>query len=354
MNAQIEKILEVAKFAPSGDNAQPWRFQVKGETIEVYNDESVDNSLYNYNQIASYIAIGAVIENIMIVARSFGYAARSEFNTDSNSYLISRVYLSSIKPQEDELFSSILNRATNRKPYEKEYKLTNDQLRYLLDSSRDIGDGIIKIIVEKQKITELAKIASKNEMIVLENKRLHDYLFEHIRWSQEEAEKTGNGMHIDTFEFNPIQKNIFKLFKKWETLSFFNKLGVAKFIARESAAIYSLSSAIGVIVVHGNIRHDYFLGGRLMQRIWLKATKLGLNMQLLTGVTLLHQRLNIGEDSGFSSEHNEILKNEYKKVMKIFSLKNETIVMMFRIGRGNSATRKTTRLPLNSLLIKER
>lgn len=62
MNSQIIKqILEAAVRAPSGDNVQPWEFEVSKNftQINLYNLPEMDDSYYNYNQMASYIAHGA-------------------------------------------------------------------------------------------------------------------------------------------------------------------------------------------------------------------------------------------------------------------------------------------------------
>lgn len=65
----IKKILEAAVQAPSGDNSQPWRFEIRdrdGE-IRIFNIPERDKSLYNYGQMASCVAHGALIENNVFI-----------------------------------------------------------------------------------------------------------------------------------------------------------------------------------------------------------------------------------------------------------------------------------------------
>ena len=75
MNPDFEKIIEAGSRAPSGDNSQPWLFDIDDNSIVIYNNVNRDSSLYNYNQTASLIAIGACIENMIIAAGHFGYTA---------------------------------------------------------------------------------------------------------------------------------------------------------------------------------------------------------------------------------------------------------------------------------------
>lgn len=83
----IEKILEAGVRAPSGENSQPWRFVMSGDTLSIYNLPDRDRSLYNIDQLGSFVAHGALIENIMIAASAFQYAAEPTFfpsPTDEN------------------------------------------------------------------------------------------------------------------------------------------------------------------------------------------------------------------------------------------------------------------------------
>jgi len=72
----IKKILEAAVHAPSGENCQPWRFEISDDEIRVFNLPERDQSLYNHGQMASYVAHGALIGNIFVASPTFGYRAR--------------------------------------------------------------------------------------------------------------------------------------------------------------------------------------------------------------------------------------------------------------------------------------
>ena len=118
----IEKIVEAAAKAPSGDNVQPWRFEVSNEftQLNLYNLPEKDDSYFNYQQTASYIAHGAVIENMTIAAQHLGYKAQIELFPDSaNMNHVARVDLMPATAECDPLYEAIVNRCTNRFPYER-------------------------------------------------------------------------------------------------------------------------------------------------------------------------------------------------------------------------------------------
>ena len=69
----LQQILELARWAPSGDNAQPWRFEiVDAQTIRIHGFDTRDHVLYDYDGRPSQIAHGALIETLRIAASGFG------------------------------------------------------------------------------------------------------------------------------------------------------------------------------------------------------------------------------------------------------------------------------------------
>ncbi|MCF7898425.1 MAG: nitroreductase, partial [Candidatus Pacebacteria bacterium] len=69
----IEKIINDGVLAPSGENCQPWKFELNGNRLSIFNIPEADMSLYNLKQRGSYIAHGALIENIIISSGAYGY-----------------------------------------------------------------------------------------------------------------------------------------------------------------------------------------------------------------------------------------------------------------------------------------
>jgi hypothetical protein len=64
--------------APSGENSQPWRFIVEGNVLYTCNIDERDKTPYNFSQHGSYIAHGALIENIAISASHYGLSSPGE------------------------------------------------------------------------------------------------------------------------------------------------------------------------------------------------------------------------------------------------------------------------------------
>lgn len=74
--APWDRILEAARWSPSGDNAQTWRFEVVDESAAVIRAWDVsDHVLYDHRRLASMLGLGMMHENIRIAAAEAGYRA---------------------------------------------------------------------------------------------------------------------------------------------------------------------------------------------------------------------------------------------------------------------------------------
>ena len=84
LETPVERILDLARWAPSGDNEQPWEFEVIDEHhLVVHGHDTCDWCLYDLDGRASQIAVGALLETISIAASREGLEASFEQRKDS-------------------------------------------------------------------------------------------------------------------------------------------------------------------------------------------------------------------------------------------------------------------------------
>src|SRR5205085_12260433 len=69
----IEKILDYARWAPSGDNTQPWRFEIIGDDRVIIHLTTQPDDLYDYRSGESTLLSGGILlESIRIAASCWG------------------------------------------------------------------------------------------------------------------------------------------------------------------------------------------------------------------------------------------------------------------------------------------
>ncbi len=335
MNEEISKILAEAINAPSGDNSQPWKFEVNKDQIYLYNIPERDVSMYNYKQRGSLVAHGALLENISIVASKLGYKTKIDLfpkKNDTNcTALITLEKSDSVK--EDSLSEFIKDRSTNRRLYRRE-PLEARQRSEILITAEEIEGVDIVFVDDDERKDHLGEIISLNEKLILENKYIHDLLFSTLIWTEEEERKKKMGMYAKTLELKPPQMAVFKLLKNWIFARLMTKLGFPKILQKESSNLYSSCAAIGAILINNDSKENFIATGRLLEKIWLKAVKMNLSLQPITAIAFLNQKVEDGDMKNLSSFHAELIKKAYRDMERIFGSEGKIISMVFRVGDG--------------------
>ena len=92
--ALIHQVLDLARWAPSGDNTQPWRFEVLSEqSAHVHGYDTRDTCVYDLDGHASQLSHGALIENIVIAATRFGARADWSIVSEITGHVVYGVHL---------------------------------------------------------------------------------------------------------------------------------------------------------------------------------------------------------------------------------------------------------------------
>ncbi len=331
----INKILEAAVQAPSGDNVQPWKFHVSDNftIIKLYNLPEKDNSYYNYQQSASYIAHGALIENISIAAQHLGCQMDYQlFPEHGNDNYVAKITLSASELQQNDLYPAIFKRSTNRFQYQRT-EVDIKLLQSLKDSVKNIDTAKISLVTEKDKVNKLAKELMVNDRIVFECKDIHHFLFDKIRWNKKQIEETRDGMPVGVLGLSFIEKLSFPLMRFWWYVKIANRLGLSRIIGLKCWWGCKNSSILGMVSIQGNDKQAFVEGGRAVQRLWLEATKQGFALQPIIGLTLLINRLKKNNLQGFSDKHQKQVQRVAETLPELFELsESETLIMGFRLG----------------------
>jgi nitroreductase len=347
---EYQKILEAAICAPSGDNCQPWRFKAIDNRIEVHNVPEKDTSLFNFRQRASLIAHGALLENIRIASSAEGFQARTTVFPDTSvPNHIATIEFHRNTTKDEPLYPFIPLRTTNRKRYQTS-PLTEDARSALLSVKQACEKCLIKLVEESREKEMLARIAGTNDRLVFENPHLHAFLYGKIRWTDQEAEITRDGLDIKTLEVSGVDAIGFRLFRNYSLLKRLNTLGVSRMVGKNAEKLAASAAAIGMIAVPGSKNADYLMAGIMLQRLWLEATRLNLGMQLMTGITFLMQRVRENETEGLTAGQIEMLRSAYEEAKLAGGFKDETIALMFRIGKCGPPSARSLRVPLEHLV----
>src|SRR5204863_8581029 len=80
----LADILDLARWAPSGDNTQPWRFAIEAEDhVAVHGHDTRTYCVYDLDGHPSQISLGALLETVALAATRFGLATEIKRRRDS-------------------------------------------------------------------------------------------------------------------------------------------------------------------------------------------------------------------------------------------------------------------------------
>ncbi|MDD2658043.1 MAG: nitroreductase family protein [Candidatus Pacebacteria bacterium] len=343
---KIRAILTAAAAAPSGSNSQPWRFVVRGRTIEFHYLPERDHPILNYEESGTLIALGAAIQNAELEARAQGYTPQITYRESGSCVAVMELEVGGrIDDASQSLREAILKRHSNRKAY-KDIALSPESKSALVDSAISGDSALAFSLIEDREVMQvIARALTTMEETALGNKTLHEFFFSEILWSADENRAGKQGLYIKTLELPPPAQAMFRLLKHWGFARVLAKIGFPKMVAQTNAKQNASASAFGVITVGKTSRTAYLEVGKIMERIWLSATAHELSMQIVTGVTFLARSLQSSEITTlFNLQERERIAAAHAIIKKSVDDTREPI-LIFRIGTGNSPTEVSYRRP---------
>lgn len=283
-NEDIIFILNAARWSPSGDNSQPWTFTIiNPDTVEVHLRFEHDN-VYEYNNGQPvFISAGVLIETMRIAASHRHRECvlqQSHFDKSSPDYILTLAFPPSSAVTPSPLFDCISTRSVNRSPYSTT-PLTEAQVTELEAS---FGDHYTiqwhTHLTEKLRFLRLSAIGTNIRLSIKETYPIHSRI---IDWNK------GNspwGIPVAAAGFSkPTQLVMQWALKSWTRVRALNFLGGVYSAIIELDLIPGLLCArhFTVTRTHKNTNWpdvpQQIEAGQAIQRFWLTATKLGLDLQ---------------------------------------------------------------------------
>lgn len=262
-----QAMIHYATLAPSGHNTQPWRFEIEGDAIRVMPDFSRRLPVVDPDDHALYISLGCAVENLVIAAGYFGYAAETcyEERGGEPGSLFIRLRRSRASGSSD-FFQAIPKRQTNRRLYDRR-PIPAEHLRMLLESAA--GEGVSALAVSApQEIERLTPYVARASRAQFEDQAFLSELIQWIRFSRREAEATRDGIPAAALGLPPAPRWLGKLIMR-------TFAGPSSEAQRQAKLVRS-SSALFLFVAECDDRPHWIELGRAFERMALTATALGI------------------------------------------------------------------------------
>jgi hypothetical protein len=349
----IENILDVARWAPSGDNTQTWRFEADNDRhFLVHAYDTRDWCVYDLDGRASQIAFGALLETIAIAASGFKLKALAARRDDSpeNKPVFDIHLTEDDSMQPSALLPFVKTRCTQRRMMKATPLSAED--KSALEAALG-ANHTVKWIEGWRGRWAAASLMFQNAKIRLtmpEAYRVHSAVIEkNARFSVDKIPDGAVG--LDPFAMWLMHWAM----KSWSRVDFLNRYLAGTLLPRiELDLLPGLFCASHFVIFSGLPERGIdaqIESGRAVQRFWLTAAQRGLQFQPET--TPLIFATYIREGISFTKE--KTIEQETRALARMFeSLAGENVAraaFVGRLGSGQVPQSRSLRLAVKDLII---
>jgi molybdopterin/thiamine biosynthesis adenylyltransferase len=355
----IEKVLDMARWAPSGDNTQVWRFELIDATSAwVHGHDTREHVVYDFEGRPSQIALGALLETIRIAAsmQQLRVEIVQELPTpDTNNSSVSRFRIVLIKGeslQTDMLADYITSRSVQRRA------LTTTPLTELEKSTLEAAAGEHYQIKWQEGAPLLRRVAgllfrsAQIRLTMPEAYEVHRSIIQwNSRYSQDKVPDQAIGM-------DPVGLKMMRwALQSWQRVKFLNRYLAGTWLPRiQLDLVPALKCAAHFALVAkkpATTLTDFVDAGAALQRIWLTATKLGLQMQPEMTPLIFSWYASSGVPLSKLHSINEQATAIQQQFSSLLGCEIASKSVFFaRIGHGPQAQARSTRQDLSKLITK--
>ena len=346
LRADTLRLLDLARWAPSGDNQQPWRVRSRPDGLELFLREDRGRDFLDVGGMASAMALGAFAETASLAAEHLGFGAQVLFD-EGKAHLAWTPRSSARTP----LAARITERASNRHLYD-EGSFGDDDERSLLEQAATTGNVRVSFLRSRDELAAVAEAAALADGVRFAHKTCHEQFYAKVCWSIAQSQALGTVFHPATFELGMIDRVGLRAMRPFWMMRTMDTLFRVRSLAEAHARRQILASgAIGLLEVDETEKHAMEHAGIALQRIWLAAASLGLAMQVVAVPWLFVRRLaSAGTDL---SPHEVGVIEEARGCLASIpgAPKPEQVAVAFRIGRGPAPSARAPRLSAEALLV---
>jgi sulfur-carrier protein adenylyltransferase/sulfurtransferase len=279
----VQHIINTARWAPSPDNSQPWRFETQDDLhFTVTLNLEADNPYQFRGSMPNWLSLGMMVEALRLSALDKGYMLAWRRLNHCLAF-----ELTALNAPSDPLCHYIKSRHVDRAAYQR--RAISAQSKAALDAAVGPGFDLKWLDTPKARLS-YAKLAARSTMLRLRSKACYSVHQDVIDW-QDRFSRTG--LPAQALGVNPISRTLLKWgLQSWGNMQRLNRWLRADILAAlEMDILPGIFSGGYVVVTAQNGKatgpDDHLVAGSRLYRLWLEATRQGLAFQPALGPLLI-------------------------------------------------------------------
>lgn len=350
----IESILDLARWAPSGDNVQSWQFELLGpQHVAVHCHDTRHDTVYDLDGHSSQLAFGALLETMAIAASAHGWRAtvtRRALPPAQEAQPVFDVHFEAdpaVAP--DPLLAAIPQRSVQRRPMHST-PLTAQQKAALAAA---VGPGYsLRWLEAFGARWQAALLMYRNARLRLTMPEAYEVHRRIIDWNRQYSEDKvpDQALGVDALTL----KLMHWAMQSWQRLARMNALMGTWAPRLQMDLLPGLACSAHVAIVAAQPPagiDDYVAAGRAVQRFWLTVTSLGLQLQP-EQTPLIFARYTKAPGIAFTRVQavQQAARRLREQTVRLFFGEHGEPVFIARVGGGAAARARSLRKPLAQLL----
>jgi nitroreductase len=350
----IEQILDLARWAPSGDNVQSHRFQIAGPRhLVIHASDTRADCVYDLDGHASQIAFGALLETIAIAATAHGWRTSVERRPrlpSEDAHLIFDVHFEEQAGLAvDPLISHITTRAVQRRPMSTR-RLTVGE-KALMETS--VGPSyVLRWLETGGEKLQAAQLMYRNAKLRLTMPEAYEVHKRIIHWG---VARSPDRVPDQALGADALTLRLMKwAMTSWKRLSAVNAIAGTWAPRMQMDFVPSLMCAAHFVIQarqEPRTIDDFVAAGRAVQRFWLSLTSLGLFMQPEMTPLIFARYVNEGRQFSKTGKLQAQAAELRQRSAVMISGPDRHPVFMGRLGEGPAPFARAERKPLEQLML---
>lgn len=292
MPPEFEALLDAAVRAPSGDNTQPWRFEIDPAdgVVGFAVDETRDPSPMNAGQRMARIALGAAVENLLRAAAARGWEGRPEPPGADGRV---RVRLVPGEAGGDAAGTGIPARVTNRRVYDRR-PVPPELLADLARATPPLDWTITHWVVGEDRLKPLADVIGRADATMFGEPTMRRAFLSKVRFDLPPDAVAEDGLPLASLEASRADRLALRMMPRMPNW-LLKYSGGLKVFAKKARQLVESAAGLCVVTARDATPAADVLVGRAMQRAWLALAGRGLAAQPMMSVPVLENVLENGD-----------------------------------------------------------
>lgn len=338
-----------ATLAPSGGNVQPWAFEELDDgSLLCRLHARGAGSLLDPDARAARVACGAAFTNLALTAARDGFRTEVEWEPDpaQPDVLFQCRFHAHSGLRADPLAAFVPLRCTNRRVAERRV-LAPGVLETLQREAESSGAGLL-VQDTPAALDSIGQVLGELERVRI----FSEPFYREMMGELADAADAPLGIALDTLELTGADRAALQIVRRRDVVSLLRREQRGDALIELSHKPVRSASAVCMLHVAGETTLAALSGGVALQRVWLRATQLGIAFQPISaGLYMLQQLRRVagpGELPAWERAQLERLRAPFERC---FALpKAHSGILIFRLFEADAPSARSSRLPVGEVL----